>query len=386
MTVHTWREWGTLLFKAALIGLLLAILIYLWREPGAPTDSDSTTSAGNVEIRMVAPDQAIKGESYSQAVAAASPSVVNIYANKTSYTRVNPVFLNPAFRRLFGDRIPSQRAEQSLGSGVIVSENGYVLTNNHVIENADDIQIVLSDNRVTSARIVGTDPDTDLALLQLDITDGLPTALFAAEESLAVGDVVLAIGNPFGIGQTVTMGIVSAVGREQQAIATFADFIQTDAAINAGNSGGALINTRGELVGINTAIFRESDAEGIGFAIPTGVATRILQQLVEHGRVVRGWLGVAALNRRMLVKDDGELSPGIELQGVVRGGPAYLAGLRDGDLVTHFNTTMVSDVGQLRDAIADTPPGTSVHLQGVRGNRTFRTDAILVQRPDIGGN
>ncbi|HEX7111091.1 MAG TPA: trypsin-like peptidase domain-containing protein, partial [Mizugakiibacter sp.] len=274
-----------------------------------------------------------------------------------------------------------QRREQSLGSGVIASADGYVLTNNHVIAGADDIQVLLYDGRVAQAKVIGTDADTDLAVLKID-AKRLPAVAVAAARPPRVGDVVLAIGNPFGIGQTVTMGIVSAIGRQLN-LSTYEDFIQTDAAINSGNSGGALINARGELVGINTAMLgRASGAEGIGFAIPVRTANAVLEQIVDHGGVTRGWIG-AEFGRVPIAADSSlPAAPhGAEVLDVYVGGPAAKAGLRPGDVLLRLDEQDILDPSDLRNREAALKPGTPVTLSGLRDGTPFRAALVLAQRP-----
>ncbi|GJM09445.1 MAG: AlgW protein [Lysobacteraceae bacterium] len=362
--------WIPFLAKAAIAGLALAFVITWWIGQG-------TEPSAEVQINMVDVDDRPKIQSYADAVRHAAPAVVNIYANKVVTRRLNPAFLNPSFQRFFGDRLPTQRqAEQSLGSGVIVSANGYILTNNHVIEGADDIQAVLSTGETVKAYIVDTNPETDLAVLKVNL-EQLPAAVFTSSSNLEVGDVVLAIGNPFGIGQAVTMGIVSATGRHQLDLSTFEDFIQTDAAINSGNSGGALINTHGELVGINTAIFREGGAEGIGFAIPSDIAAKVLQWLIGNGRVVRDWLGVRSLHLRNLETSAVTL-PGVQIGALIEGGPLAEAGLLDGDVLTQINGQAITGVSRLKDQIAEALPGSELEFLGVRGgNQGFRARVRL---------
>jgi serine protease DegS/serine protease DegQ len=272
-----------------------------------------------------------------------------------------------------------KRREQSLGSGVIFTSDGYVLTNNHVISGADDIQVLLHDGRVAHARVIGTDPDTDLAVLKID-AGTLPT-IQVDGESPRVGDVVLAIGNPFGIGQTVTMGIVSALQR-QLVLSPYEDFIQTDAAINSGNSGGALVNAEGELIGINTAMFdRDAGAQGIGFAIPVRTAKRVLEQIVEHGRVVRGWLGVEVGN--VVVSADSGLpaaARGAMVVDVYPGGPAAQAGLQTGDVLLQMDKQPIIDPAGLRTREAEMAPGSKVEISGLRAGEPFHAQVVLAQR------
>ena len=323
--------------------------------------------------------------SYSDAVERAAPAVVNIYADKIVTERQVLVPTDPLMR-LFGNDIgPAiKRREQSLGSGVIFTPDGYVLTNNHVIAGADDIQVMLYDGRVAHARVVGSDNDTDLAVLKVDA--GRLPSISTSADLPQVGDVVLAIGNPFGIGQTVTMGIVSAIGR-QLALSPYEDFIQTDAAINSGNSGGALVNARGQLVGINTAMLeRGVGAEGIGFAIPVRTAKMVLEQIVEHGSVVRGWLG-ADYAGLTVAADSGlpAAARGATVTDVYPGGPAAKAGLRPGDVLLQVGKQPVIDPADLRNREAEMKPGTTVEVSGLRDGTPFHTDVVLARRPEIRG-
>jgi serine protease DegQ len=319
--------------------------------------------------------------SYSDAVARAAPSVVNIYANKIVTERSVRLVPNPYLQRFSGISVgpPRQRLEQSLGSGVIVSPDGYVLTNHHVIAGADDIQAVLWDGRVTRASVVGSDRETDLAVLRIEGRD-LPAMPLSEEVGLRVGDVALAIGNPFGMGQTVTLGIISATGRNQLNLTTYEDFIQTDAAINTGNSGGALINAHGELVGINTAVFgRGTGAEGIGFAIPVRTASMVLEQIVRHGFVVRGWLGLEYVDAPTM--SGATTRRGVAVAAVYPASPADQAGLRPGDILLSLDGTDIADQNDLRNREAALPPGSKSQVSGLRAGVPFSTDMVLAQRP-----
>ena len=335
--------------------------------------------------------------SYGDAVTRAAPAVVNIYANKVTTVRQYRIVPDPVTRRLFGAIAagPSyKKREQSLGSGVVFSADGYVLTNNHVISGADDIQVLLFDGRVAQARVIGADADTDLAVLKIDAAD-LPTIEVANRGDVNVGDVVLAIGNPFGVGKTVTMGIVSATGRQLR-LSAYEDFIQTDAAINFGNSGGALVNALGELVGINTAVYRnaggdgrsaaaQQNAEGIGFAIPVATAKAVLDQIISHGMVIRGWFGAeytdpASLNPGAA---DNAMQPGVVVLEVLPGGPASVAGLRRGDVLLELDGEEILGQADLRSREAALAPGTVARLQGLRNGEPFELSLTLMQRPSI---
>lgn len=322
--------------------------------------------------------------SYADAVARATPAVVNIYADKTVTERAVRIFTDPLLQRMLGGVAgPAlKRREQSLGSGVIFTRDGYVLTNNHVISGADDIQVMLHDGRVAHARVIGTDADTDLAVLKIDVGT-LPT-IQVDPAPPRVGDVVLAIGNPFGIGQTVTMGIISALQR-QLSLSPYEDFIQTDAAINSGNSGGALVNAEGQLVGINTAMLEhDTGAQGIGFAIPVRTAKRVLEQIVEHGHVSRGWLGVEVGN--VAVSADSGLpgaARGATVIDVYPGGPAAQAGLQPGDILLKLGRQPIIDPGDLRTREAEMAPGSKVEIQGLRAGEPFHAQVTLAQRPNF---
>jgi serine peptidase DegS len=325
--------------------------------------------------------------SYAQAVRAATPAVVNIYANSIVTERpvVVPENMRHLFPGAFGLGAPRQRLNQSLGSGVIVSPDGHVLTTYHVVAQASDIQVALHDGRVTQAQIIGSDRDTDLAVLKIEGSQ-LPSARFAAPDTLQVGDVVLAIGNPFGIGQRVTMGIVSAVGNHRLNLLTYDDFIQTDAAINDGNSGGALVNASGELVGINTAVFRFG--EGIGFAIPAQAARAVLDQILVQGFVTRGWLGLDYRDPPPAASsDDGAQSTaprGVQVTSVYRDFPGAQAGLVPGDILLHLDGQSIDGQNALRQTEAALPPGSTARLDGLRAGVPFSLEVKVVQRPSRG--
>ncbi len=279
-----------------------------------------------------------------------------------------PFFDDPFFRRFFGDEFerrfqpPSERREQGLGSGVIVTADGYIITNNHVVEQADEIQVLLSDKRKLKAKVVGTDPKTDIAVVKIE-ADGLPTLPWGDSTTLQVGEMVMAVGNPFGLNQTVTLGIISAVGRANMGIVDYEDFIQTDAAINPGNSGGALVNLKGELIGINTAIFSRSGGYmGIGFAIPSKMVTNVLGQLIEHGKVTRGWLGVSIqeVTHDLAEQFDAPGTKGALVADVMDGSPAEKADLKRGDIITTYGGITVKDPTHLRTLVAETVPDTGV--------------------------
>ena len=320
---------------------------------------------------------------YGEAARRASPAVVSIVASKAPQR--NPHAGDPWFRFFFGDTDEEAQRKRGLGSGVIVSPTGYLLTNNHVIDGADDIEVQLSDGRSAQATVVGTDPDTDLALLKINL-DRLPAITFAPTDSLQVGDSVLAIGNPFGVGQTVTSGIVSALGRSQLGLSTFENFIQTDAAINPGNSGGALVDANGLLVGINTAIFSRSGGSlGIGFAIPVDVARQVMEGLISQGQVKRGWIGVEPrdLNPEIVEMLRLPVNSGVLITGVLRNGPASKAGVQPGDVVVKVGSQVVANTAQLLNAVSVLAPESRVTLTLQRGSKQLELNLQVAQRPAV---
>jgi serine protease DegS len=322
--------------------------------------------------------------SYASAVAKAGPAVVNIHTTKTVTRQFSPLLDDPFFQRFFNTpAVPREQQQTSLGSGVIVSADGYVLTNNHVIDGSDEILVALADGRTAPASVIGTDPESDLAVLKVAL-DNLAVITLGNSDRLQVGDVVLAIGNPFGVGQTVTQGIVSATGRSQLGISTFENFIQTDAAINPGNSGGALINPYGDLVGINTAIFsRSGGSQGIGFAIPTSLAKNVMTQIIEHGEAIRGWLGVEIQTLTPALAESFGLADGqgLLIAGVLANGPAAVAGLEAGDIVTEIDGKKVTDASLGLNVIAQTKPGSRIALRGLRQGQPFMREVTVSKRP-----
>jgi serine protease Do len=322
-----------------------------------------------------------------------SRSVVNIYSTKTIRENLNipPLFEDPFFRQFFGggpfQNLPRERREQALGSGVIVSEDGYILTNNHVVDGADEIKVALADNLTKyDAKVVGTDPQTDIAVVKVEAKD-LPAIPITDSDNLGVGDVVLAIGNPFGVGQTVTMGIVSAKGRAGMGIVDYEDFIQTDASINPGNSGGALVDAGGRLVGINTAILsRTGGNQGVGFAVPMNLARSVMEQLIEKGKVMRGYLGVMIQPVTPELAKEFKLSDnsGALVGDVTKDSPAEKAGLKEGDVVVQFNGKKVTDSRQLRLMLSQTAPATVVELKVLRDGKEQSIRVKLGELPSEG--
>ncbi len=322
--------------------------------------------------------------SYAAAARRASPAVVSITASRGASAQ-RPGGDDPTFRFFFGDRgrqMPQER-QVGLGSGVIVSSDGYLLTNNHVIEGADDVEVMLGDGRSARAKTVGADPESDVAVLKIDL-DKLPVIAFGDVDHVQVGDVVLAIGNPFGVGQTVTSGIVSALGRNSLGINIFENFIQTDAAINPGNSGGALVDVAGNLLGINTAIYSRSGGSlGIGFAIPVSTARQVMESLIKDGRVVRGWIGVEPrdLTPEIAKTLDLSVKQGVLITGVVQSGPASEGGLRPGDVVLKIAGSPVANTPQLLNAVAALKPREAATITVQRGANAVDIPVTIGQRP-----
>ncbi|MFM1989832.1 MAG: hypothetical protein RJA99_2789 [Pseudomonadota bacterium] len=324
--------------------------------------------------------------SYAEAARRATPTVVNVYTTKESRVPPDhPFFNDPLFRRFFGDQ---QRRQQtsSLGSGVVVAPDGTILTNHHVIDGADGIEVLLADGRRARAKLVGSDPETDLAVLRIDLPD-VPAIVLADSDAAKIGDVVLAIGNPFGVGQTVTMGIVSALGRTQLGINTFENFIQTDAAINPGNSGGALVDTEGRLLGINTAIYSRSGGSlGIGFAIPTSTVRSVMEQIVRNGSVVRGYIGVEPQDVTPELAQAFKLPrrDGAIIAGVMRGGPADKAGVRTGDILIDVEGRAIPNTATMLNVIAQIAPGSTARFTFVREGRELAVPITVGRRPKPG--
>ena len=325
--------------------------------------------------------------SYSEAARRATAAVVNIYTTKAARSPSDhPLFGDPLFRRYFGDQFGDRPQTNSLGSGVIASADGYVLTNHHVVEGADEIEVLLADGSRAKARVAGTDPETDLAVLRIDMTD-LPAIVFGNAESARVGDVVLAVGNPFGVGQTVTMGIISALGRTQLGINTFENFIQTDAAINPGNSGGTLVDTEGRLLGINTAIYsRTGGSLGIGFAIPASTARQVMDQIVATGSVTRGYIGVEPQDLTPELAEAFKLprKDGAIIAGVMRNGPADRAGVKVGDILIDVDGQRVPNTATMLNVIAQLKPGSTAKFRFVRDNDTVEIPIRIGKRPKPG--
>ncbi|KVW95672.1 2-alkenal reductase [Thiobacillus denitrificans] len=323
-------------------------------------------------------------ESFAPAAQKVIPSVVNVFTQQKVRTPAHPALQDPIFRYFFGDRLDERPREVSnLGSGVIVSANGYILTNHHVVEAADEIQVALANGQTLPARVVGADPETDLAVLKIDAND-LPAITFAQIDSIQVGDWVLAVGNPFGVGQTVTAGIVSALGRSRLGINTFENFIQTDAAINPGNSGGALVDAAGNLVGVNSAIYsRTGGSQGIGFAIPVSIARQVMEQIIQSGRVTRGWVGIEVQDLTPELAESFSLksAEGALIAGVLKGGPADAGGIRPGDILLAVNGNKVSNSASLLNLIAALKPSDNTQLTVLRKQQSLDLKIQVGRRP-----
>jgi serine protease DegQ len=380
-----WLLFSQTVTIAVALLFVVATLKPAWIKPGAERTVAATSAP---VVPLPAPVQSVSligtgtaATSYADAAKRAAPAVVSITASRVAQRRND----DPMFRFFFGDRArqaPEER-QVGLGSGVIVSPAGYLLTNNHVVEGADDIEVSLGDGRTARAKLIGTDPESDIAVLKIDL-DKLPVLAFGDVDHARVGDVVLAIGNPFNVGQTVTSGIVSALGRNALGINTFENFIQTDAAINPGNSGGALVDVAGNLLGINTAIFsRTGGSLGIGFAIPVSTARQVMESLIKEGRVTRGWIGVEPrdLTPEIAKTLDLPVKQGVLITGVVQRGPASEGGVRPGDVVVKIAGTPVTNTPQLLNAVAALKPRESATVSVQRGNDALDIKVTVGQRP-----
>ena len=376
-----------LVLQSVVAGLAVAFVVLvvkpelLLQQPN-PTSSISTNKSSDQTFPVDSHHHLI---SFADAVESAAPAVVNIYTSKYVPQRNNPLVADPLFQRFFGDAVsvPPKRLETNLGSGIIVSADGLIITNYHVIFSADHIEVALSDGRSLHAELVGSDPESDLAVLKIGM-ENYPTIPIGDSKAVRIGDIVLAIGNPFGVGQTVTQGIVSATGRNRVGVNTFENFIQTDADINPGNSGGALINTRGELIGISSAIVsQDGGSQGVSFAIPADAALAIMREIIETGAVVRGWLGVEVRNlgaetaARLNLPRQG----GVLIERVVSASPAKLVGLRAGDAITHINGEGIVDSREAVDVISSFEPGTRIDLTVVRQTEEIVFAVAVAERP-----
>ena len=374
-----------LVFSQAVTVALAVLFVVNTLKPQWLASTPAAAQPEVVAIRTAPPPGAsvvpLSAGSLSAAVRRAAPAVVSVSAVKAA-GRNNPHDRDPWYRYFFGDRAQGEM-QRGVGSGVIVSTQGYLLTNNHVVEGANEIEVGLNDGREAKARLVGTDPDTDVAVLKIDL-DKLPSVTLGNVEALQVGDQVLAIGNPFNVGQTVTSGIVSALGRNQLGLSTFENFIQTDAPINPGNSGGALVDVNGQLVGINTAIFsRSGGSMGIGFAIPVDLARQVMEGLIKDGKVTRGWIGVEPRDLPAEYVESFKLpiKDGVLITGVLQDGPASKSGLKPGDVVTTVGERPVANTTQLLNAVAALKPGSEAAIGVQRGAQALQLKLTVGQRP-----
>ncbi|AXK64289.1 Do family serine endopeptidase [Burkholderia anthina] len=380
------------LFFAQAVTVLLALMFIVvtlkpqWLQRQGQLGKQLATPI--VALREVAPGigGAPATTSYAEAAQKAMPAVVNVFSSKDGSLPPDPRAKDPLFRYFFGDRNARKQQDEpaaNLGSGVIVSPEGYILTNQHVVDGADQIEVALADGRTATAKVIGSDPETDLAVLKINVTN-LPTITLGRSDQARVGDVVLAIGNPFGVGQTVTMGIISALGRNHLGINTFENFIQTDAPINPGNSGGALVDVNGNLLGINTAIYSRSGGSlGIGFAIPVSTARTVLESIITNGSVTRGWIGVEPQDVTPEIAESFGLSQksGAIVAGVLQGGPADKAGIKPGDILVSVNGDEITDTTKLLNTVAQIKPGTPTKVHVVRKGKEFDVNVVIGKRP-----
>ena len=379
------RKFWLLFAQATTIGLAMLFIINTLKPGLLPNAARS----GVVTLYETAQDTGSKipAAGFSVAAKKVMPAVVNVFTTSTVKVPNNPFMDDPRFRFFFGEQGDNTATEQnsSLGSGVIVSHDGYILTNHHVVDAADQIEVALTDGRTAKGRVIGSDPDTDLAVIKIELPGGdLPAITFGHAEQAQVGDIVLAVGNPFGVGQTVTMGIVSALKRNHLGLNTFENFIQTDAAINPGNSGGALVDVNGNLIGINSAIYSPNGGSlGIGFAIPVSTAKKIMEQIIQNGSVIRGWIGVAVQELTPELAESFKLGnvQGVLISEVMRGSPADKAGIKAGDILTTVDNKPLIDSNAMLETISSLPPGKIAVLKLLRNQREVVVQVKVGKRP-----
>jgi serine protease DegQ len=379
------RRLWLLFAQTATVGLAIWFIVTTLKPDWATRAIGNVQNARFVTVQETPFSTPVQG-SYRDAAKRAMPAVVNIFTSKQAKQPKNPLLEDPFFRKFFGDRFGEQDEKQfSLGSGVVISPQGYILTNNHVIEAADGIEVALADGRKAVAKLVGADPETDLAVVKINLQN-LPSITLGHIDQSKVGDVVLAIGNPFGVGQTVTMGIISALGRNHLGINTFENFIQTDAAINPGNSGGALIDSNGNLLGINTAIYSRSGGSlGIGFAIPVSTVRTVMDSIITNGQVVRGWIGVEPQDITPELAESFGLTKktGAIIAGVLKGGPADKAGMKPGDILVAVEGKPVNDTTEMLNLIAQLVPGNKAKMTVLRKNSESILNVTVGKRPKL---
>lgn len=375
-----WLLFAQIVTVGLAVWFLVATLRPEWTSGGGALRKPLTSTVTIQE----APENATPAQaSYRNAVSRAMPAVVNIYTMKEVRQPQSPLLDDPFLRRFFGERYDNTEKQTNLGSGVVISPEGYIVTNNHVVETADQIEVAFEDGRKAPAKLVGTDPETDLAVIKVDLPD-LPTMTLGHIDEVKVGDVVLAIGNPFGVGQTVTMGIVSALGRSQLGINIYENFIQTDAAINPGNSGGALIDINGNLLGINSAIYsRTGGSLGIGFAIPVSTVKTVMESIISKGQVVRGWIGVEPRDITLELAENLSLSQksGVIIAAILKNGPADKAGMKPGDILVSVNDQPVANMTEMFNMIALLEPGSQIKMAVARGGKEVPLDVVVGKRP-----
>jgi serine protease DegQ len=381
------RLW--LLFAQTVTILLAAWFVLITLKPEWLAETNVTTIVDSVTLKESADASSPNQASYREAVRKSMPAVVNIFTSKKTkqplVRKDKKSNSDPLFQ--FFNGYSDEEPISSLGSGVLISPEGIIITNHHVINDADQIEVALSDGRKLKAKMIGSDPETDIAVLKIDASN-LPTPITLGKiDSVHIGDIVLAIGNPFGVGETVTSGIVSAMGRDHVGINTFENFIQTDAAINPGNSGGALIDTRGNLIGINTAIYSNNGASmGIGFAIPINLAKQVMESIIKTGGVIRGWIGIEPQNLTSELIDSMKLpkdTRGILITGVLEGGPADRANLKPGDILVSLNNESIKDVRDLLNQVAGIAPGTTVNCKIIRQEKEVSLSIKISKRPKL---
>jgi len=379
------RKFWLLFAQATTVALAVLFVIHTLKPTLLPTAARSGVVTLYEDDKPEAPSD-LPNVGFSRAAQKVMPAVVNIFTTSEVKQQAHPFMDDPRFKFFFGDEFDDNAAQQnsSLGSGVLVSHDGYILTNHHVVESADQIEVAFADGRKAKGHIIGTDPDTDLAVIKVDIGNDLPAVTFAGAEAAHVGDIVLAVGNPFGVGQTVTMGIVSALKRNHLGLNTFENFIQTDAAINPGNSGGALADVEGNLLGINSAIYSPNGGSlGIGFAIPVSTAKKIMEQIIQNGSVTRGWIGVAVQDMTPELAESFKLkdTQGVLISEVVRGSPADKAGIKPGDILVSIADSALSDSTVMLETISALVPGNTVSLKLLRNQTDVSVQVKVGKRP-----